>query len=151
MRFALRSGDLIAGRGPDDTSGKPPLAEPSRRNVLDPLSALTAIRDALRRGDRGAFAIPVYDGARRFDVNVRVLAKRGAEPVLHLELTLKPIAGFKGENSEDGDPDTAPRPVALTLTDDPRLIPLAMSVSLYYMPQVVQLHRRCATATPCGW
>ncbi len=151
MRFAVRAATIIADRGTGDTSTKPPLAEPLRSNVLDPLSALTAIRDALRRGNRGAFSIPVYDGARRFDVIVRVLPKRGAEPVLHIELTLSPIAGFKGETSEDGDPDTAPRPVALTLSDDRRLMPLAMSVSLYYLPLVVQLHRWCDAATPCGW
>jgi len=150
MRFASRGGGRIADRGPDDTSEKPPLAEPFRRDVLDPLSALTAIRDALRQGNRGAFTIPVYDGSRRFDADVRVLAKRSAEPVLHLELLLRPIAGFKGEASEDGNPDTAPRPVALTLSDDARLMPLAMTVPLYYLPLVVELHRWCNAATPCS-
>lgn len=150
MRFARRGGALVAERGPDDTSKKPPLAETFRRNVLDPLSALTAIRDELRRGNRG-FSLPVYDGARRFDAIVRVLPKRGAEPVLRLALTLSPIAGFKGETSEDGDPDDAPRPVALTISDDPRLMPLSMSVSLYYLPLVVELTRWCAAAAPCGW
>jgi hypothetical protein len=160
MRFAapgglgptdLSRGGLIADRGPEDTSRKPPLAEIYRRNVLDPLSALTAIRDALRRGNRGTFTVPVYDGARRFDVIARILSKRGADPWLQLELTLSPIAGFKGETSEDGDPDSAPRPVALTMSDDQRLMPLAMSVQLYYLPLVVELTRWCAAATPCGW
>jgi hypothetical protein len=151
MRFTARAGALVADRGPEDTSKKPPLAERLRSNVLDPLSALTAIRDALRHGNRGVFSVPVYDGARRFDVVVRVLPKRGAEPVLHLELTLSPIAGFRGETSEDGDPDTAPRPVALTISDDRRLMPLAMSVSLYYLPLVVELSRWCVAGTPCGW
>ncbi len=151
MRFAARAGVVIADRGAADTSKKPPLADAFRSNVLDPLSALTAIRDALRRGDRGTFRIPVYDGARRFDVIARVLPKRGADPALHLELTLAPIAGFKGETSEDGDPDSAPRPVALTMSDDRRLMPLAMSVRLYYLPLVVDLTRWCAGVTPCGW
>ena len=147
MRFVARGGAALAERGPDDTSKKPPLAESFRQNVLDPLSALTAIRDALRRGNRGAFTVPVYDGARRFDVKVRVLPK--SEQALHLELTLAPIAGFKGETSEDGDPDDAPRPVDLTLSDDGRLMPLSMSVSLYYMPLVVQLAKWCAAGQPC--
>jgi hypothetical protein len=161
MEFVPRGGDVqptalsgaavIADRGAADTSRKPPLAERFRTNVLDPLSALTAIRQELRRGNRGLFPIPVYDGARRFDVIVRVLSKRDGDTALHLELTLAPIAGFKGETSEDGDPDTAPRPVALTLSDDRRLMPLSMSVSLGYLPLVVQLSRVCGAAGPCSW
>lgn len=142
---------VIADRGAADTSKKPPLAERFRTNVLDPLSALAAIRQELRRGNRGAFTIPVYDGARRFDVRVRVLPKREGDTALHLALTLAPIAGFKGETSDDGDPDTAPRPVALTISDDRRLMPLSMSVSLGYLPLVVELSRVCGGAAPCPW
>jgi uncharacterized protein DUF3108 len=147
----LSRGTLVAERGAADTSRKPPLAEPFRTDVLDPLSALAAIRHALRQGNRGAFTIPVYDGTRRFDVSVRVLQKRDGDPTLHLALTLAPIAGFKGETSDDGDPDTAPRPVALTISDDQRLMPLSMSVSLGYLPLVVELRRWCSAAAPCPW
>ncbi|HEV2335733.1 MAG TPA: DUF3108 domain-containing protein [Stellaceae bacterium] len=151
MNFAPRVGITIAERGPADTSNKPPLAEPFRTNVLDPLSALAAIRHELRQGRRGEFPVPVYDGARRFDVIVRVLPRESGDPALQLELTLAPIAGFKGETSEDGDPDTAPRPVALRISDDPRLMPLSMRVSLYYLPLVVELSRWCGAAAPCPW
>ena len=118
--------------------------------MLDPLSALAAIRDALRRGERGAFTLPVYDGARRFDVLVRVGPKRAGDTVLHLALILSPIAGFKG-GGEDGDPDDAPRPVLLTISDDQRLMPLSMSVSLGYLPLVVELSGWCGAAAPCPW
>lgn len=151
MQFDARGGAFIADRGAGDTSKKPPLAERFRTNVLDPLSALNAIRDELRRGNRTAFAVPVYDGARRFNVNVRVLPKRAGDRVLHLQLTLAPIAGFKGESSDDGDPDDAPRPVALTMSDDAAFMPLSMSVSLYYLPLVVQFSRWCSAASPCAW
>src|SRR3954447_18628774 len=62
MRFISRAGAVFADRGPDDTSQKPPLADQFRKNVLDPLSALTAIRHELRRGNRDLFTVPVYDG-----------------------------------------------------------------------------------------
>jgi hypothetical protein len=143
MRFTGRGDAVVAERGTDDTSRKSPLAERYRTNVLDPLSALTAIRRALRDGARGMFSIPVYDGARRFDVGVRVLPPQAGDHNLHLALTLSPIAGFKGETSDDGDPDDAPRPVALTMSNDQRLMPLSMSVSLYFMPLVVELTRWC--------
>src|SRR5204863_206843 len=83
------------------------------------LSALTAIRHELRRGNRGSFTVPVYDGARRFDVIARVLPpSKSNERALHLRLTLSPIAGFKGETSDDGDPENAPRPVEVAISDD---------------------------------
>jgi uncharacterized protein DUF3108 len=151
MRFVSRAGALIADRGPEDTSSKPPLAEKFRQNVVDPLSALTAIRAALRSGKQDAFTVPVYDGSRRFDVRARVLAKKAGDLGLHLELTLAPLAGFKGESSEDGDPDDAPRPVDLVLSEDGRLMPLSMRVSLYYMPLVVQLAKWCTAGQPCDW
>ena len=151
MDFVPRAGSFVAERGAADTSKKPPLAEPFRTNVLDPLSALTAIRHELRRGNRGSFTIPVYDGSRRFDVSVRILPKQAGDTALRLALTLTPIAGFKGETSDDGDPDTAPRPVALTISDDQLLMPLSMSVSLGYLPLVVELRRWCGAAAPCPW
>ena len=55
MPFAKPRGRRFAERGPGDTSKKPPLAEEFRKNVLDPLSALTAIRHELRRGNRASF------------------------------------------------------------------------------------------------
>ena len=123
------------------------------RLIAGPLASeetVAAIRHELRRGNRGSFVVPVYDGARRFDVRVRVLPKKAdTERVLHLELTLAPIAGFKGESSDEGDPDNAPRPVALTISDDAQLMPLTMSVAVAHLPLVVELARWCSAATPC--
>lgn len=151
MRFVARSGAAVADRAPEDTSKKPPLAEEFRRNVLDPLSALAAIRQGLRDRSRTQFTVPVYDGARRFDVAVQVVQKKAGETVLPVELTLRPIAGFKGETSDDGDPDDAPRPVHLTFSDDVRLMPLTMSVSLYYLPLTIELTQWCQPGERCGW
>jgi hypothetical protein len=150
MSFVARGGAVVAERETDDTSRKPELAEQFRRNVVDPLSVITLIRAALRRGET-AFTIPVYDGARRFDAVVRVLPRDPKDPGLHLSLMLHAIAGFKGESSEDGDPDDAPRPVSLTLSDDARLMPLAMSARIFFLPLDVTLERVCADNTSCNW
>ncbi len=152
MQFVSRTGATIAERGPDDTSRKPPLAEMFRKNIVDPLSALESIRAALRAPRRvPAFTIPVYDGARRFDIVGHILPKRDpSESILRVELTLRPIAGFKGETSEDGDPDSAPRKVELTVTDDTRLVPLSIEVPIFFMPLVVQAQRICPAQDPCS-
>jgi hypothetical protein len=151
MQFVNRTGARIAERGPDDTSQKPPLAEMFRKNIVDPLSALERIRAALRPPARAlAFTIPVYDGARRFDIVGHILPNKDAsESILRVELSLRPIAGFKGETSEDGDPDSAPRKVELTVTDDRRVVPLSIKVPVYFMPLVVQVQRICPAQDPC--
>lgn len=151
MQFSARAGGIVAERGPGDTSKKPPLAEEFRKNVLDPLSALSAIRHELRRGNRASFTVPVYDGARRFDVAARVLPKKAGDRALHLRLTLSPIAGFKGETSDDGDPDNAPRPVDVEISDDARYLPLSMQVSVAYLPLLVELAKSCDNASGCNW
>jgi hypothetical protein len=154
MRFVTRAGALIAERGPDDTSRKPPLAEAFRTNAVDPVTAYERIRGALRAqrsGSDGSFSIPVYDGARRFDMVGRVLPTKGqTDGTLRVELTLRPIAGFKGETSEDGDPDSAPRKVDLLVTDDARLMPLSITVPVFFTPLVVQFEYFCAPPETCS-
>ena len=148
MRFTPSGAAVVASRGPGDTSRKPELPEQFRRNVIDPLGALAAIRQQVREHPGGGFAVPAYDGARRFDVLAHPLPKE-TDGTLRLALTLRPIAGFKGESSEDGDPDDAPRPVALTLSGEPRLMPLSMSVTVYFLPLTVEFVRWCTDAQPC--
>jgi hypothetical protein len=152
MRFVRRPGGTIAERDPDDTSRKPPLAERFRKNSVDPLSAFEGIREALRAArSEGSFSIPVYDGARRFDIVGRVLPKSNpADGTLRAELMLRPIAGFRGETSEDGDPDDAPRKVELTVTDDARLLPLSITVPVFFMPLVIRFEELCPTASACS-
>ena len=153
MRFVDHAGSKIAERGPADTSHKPPLAEKFRSNTVDPMTALERVRGALRaprHSADGSFAIPVYDGARRFDILGHILPKKDAsEGTLRVELTLRPIAGFKGETSEDGDPDSAPRKVDLLVTDDGRMMPLSFTVPVFFMPLVVQLVHFCGPAEAC--
>ena len=154
MRFVDRAGAVVAERGPDDTSRKPPLAEGFRKNAVDPVTAIECIRGALRAQRRlgeGSFTVPVYDGARRFDILGRILPKKDpSDGVLPVELTLRPIAGFKGETSEDGDPDSAPRKVELTVTDDAHMMPLSVTVPVFFLPLVVRFDHLCAAPETCS-
>jgi len=151
MRFVRHGGMRVAERGPDDTSSKPPLPEKFRQNVLDPLSVIAALRQELRAG-HSEFTLPVYDGSRRFDMTGRTLPKATpGDTERRVELMLRPIAGFKGETSDDGDPDSAPRPVDLAFSDDPKLMPLRMQVSVSYLPLIVEFAQWCQAGAPCGW
>jgi hypothetical protein len=155
LRVVDQDGGRLTLRGPEDTSTKPPLAETYRRNVLDPLSALAAIRHFLATHGHdvgGTFSLPVFDGARRFDVLGKIVPSEAAPedgPVIQLLLSLRPIAGFKGETSEDGDPDSAPRPVDLRLSDDDKLLPLYMRVHIAFLPLVVRFERLCPALGAC--
>jgi hypothetical protein len=154
IQFVARDGVVVAERAADDTNRKPLLAETYRRGIVDPLTAFERVRTAIARSRASpdtTFTVPVYDDARRFDVVGRVLPRdRRAPGMLQVELLLKPVAGFKGESSQDGDPENAPRPVALTLTDDSRLLPVSMTVRIFYLPLVVQLDRVCTGAEACS-
>ena len=153
LRFVEREGAVIAERTAEDTSRKPPLPEAHRRDVLDPIAALAFIRQELRMKPPKpghTFTIHVFDDARRFDVVVRVVSVGGEEDTIRLRLMLKPIAGFKGETSEDGDPDSAPRPVDLTLSNDARLLPLSLKVSIAFLPASLWLDHVCASFATCG-
>ena len=153
MRFVAKGGALVAERGLGDTSRKPPLGEAYRRDAVDPLTAFERIREALRtalHAGRAGFTVPVYDGARRFDLRGEVLPKSGHDASLQVALTLRPIAGFKGESSDDGDPDDAPRPARLTLSNDARLLPLSVEVPVWSLPLVVRLDHLCSARRSCA-
>lgn len=154
MRFVVSDGAAVAERSADDTSRKPPLAEKYRRDIVDPLTAFERIRAEVAAHEatpNATFVVPVYDGTRRFDILGRILPKaQQTAGVLRVALNLRPIAGFKGESSDDGDPDDAPRPVALTLTDDTRLLLVSMTVQVFYLPLVVRLDRVCPGAKNCS-
>jgi hypothetical protein len=152
MRFVGRHGAVVAERTPADTSRKPPIDETYRRDVTDPLSALASIRHVLKvkpPKSGNQFKIPVYDGARRFDIAARVIAVGGEDNLVQLRLTLVPIAGFKGRSSDDGDPDDAPRPVDVAFTNDTALMPLSIRVSVAYLPLVIRFQHRCETFAGC--
>jgi hypothetical protein len=155
VRFLAEGGATIAERGPGDTSRKPQLGLAYRRNAVDPLAALERVRQALRAalasGSRG-FSVPVYDGARRFDVDGIVRAGPEADrQAIEVALTLRPIAGFKGEASDDGNPDTAPRQARLTVSDDTKLLPLEVAVDVYYLPLLVRLDHLCPQLLTCAF
>jgi hypothetical protein len=149
---------VTAERGPADTSTKPPLALPFRQNVVDPLAALVALRDRLRRHALpvdGSFKIPVYDDKRRFDIDGKFLGRETlslngtANPALHFHLLLTPIAGFRTAAEEGEDIENKPREVELYISDDARLVPLQLTVSIFYLPAVTLLVGPCTTAAPC--
>src|SRR5689334_16228250 len=110
VHFAQLADGSLAEEGPENTSKDPLIAAEFRRDVIDPLTCITAVRRLVREGGVGkdkGFTLAVYDGKRRFDVEGSVDAiekvrwgKANVE-TLSLRLILRPVAGFDGE-SEDG-------------------------------------------------
>lgn len=150
LQFVQLSDGSLAEKGPGNSSTDPPIAAEFRRDVIDPLTCITAVRRLIRERDIGkdkGFTLAVYDGKRRFDVEGSVASidkvrwgKSNVE-VLSLRLILRPIAGFEG-NSDDGySPDSNTREVHVSVTNDARAIPLRLSVPIAYVPAVVQLDR----------
>ena len=158
LRYVVGNDGRTAERGPSDTATKPPLALQFRQNVLDPLAALAALRQRLRRqalAGGGSFKIPVYDDKRRFDIDGKFLGRetltmdQATHAALHFHLLLTPIAGFRTAD-EGEDIENKPREVELFLSDDGRLVPLQLTVSVFYLPAVTRLIGPCTATAPCN-
>jgi hypothetical protein len=157
LRFRQSGEATIAERGPEDSSDKPPIAAGDRTGVVDPLAAFTRMRQAIRSGlaQRGGFKIAVYDGKRRFDVDQRALTAETRliagewRRVLHLDLVLRPIAGFK-DNDPEGNPDDSSRALDVFFSDDEALIPLMLEAKVAWLTMVVEYAGRCeGPGSPC--
>jgi hypothetical protein len=150
LQFMQVADGSVAEEGPENTSKDPVIAAEFRRDVLDPLSCITAVRRLIRDGGVApgkAFTLAVYDGKRRFDVEGRVNAiervrwGKGNVEALSLRLLLRPVAGFDGESEDGYKPDANIREVHVSVTNDKRAIPLRLSVPIAYVPAIVVLDR----------
>jgi hypothetical protein len=150
LRFVQRADGATAEEGPENTSDDPVIAAEFRRDVIDPLTCITAVRRLIReRGiDRHrGFTLAVYDGKRRFDVEGSVASiekvRWGESSIeaMSLRLLLRPVAGFDGETEAGYQPDAHTREVHVSVTNDDRAIPLQLSVPIAYVPAVVSLDR----------
>lgn len=148
VQFVREAQGTLAEDGPLDSSTDPLLPEALRRDVIDPLSCLTAIRRMIQahRLDRNAtFTFAVYDGKRRFDVEGSVRSTENVRwsgahvQAVNLRLLLRPVAGFDGETEDDYKPAAETREVEVAFTNDSRAIPLRMSVAIAYVPAVIVL------------
>ncbi len=147
LQFVDLTNGSLAEEGPNDTRSDPALPEEFRRDVIDPLTCITAIRRLVRERSihqAKEFTLAVYDGKRRFDVEGKIVSTESLYrsgrrvPAINLRLLLRPVAGF-GTADDGHNPDANVREVEVTLTDDARAIPLRMSVPIAYAPAVIVL------------
>jgi hypothetical protein len=150
VNFVQLPDGSIAQEGPENTSKDPLIAAEFRRDVIDPLSSITAVRRLVREHTIGrgkGFTLAVYDGKRRFDVEgtVESVEKmrwgKSTVEALSLRLILRPVAGFDGQSEDGYSPDANTREVHVSVTNDDRAIPLRLSVPIAYVPAVVSLDR----------
>ncbi|MEW5728505.1 MAG: DUF3108 domain-containing protein [Pseudomonadota bacterium] len=97
--------------GPDDKN-PPPVPGHLRRGV-DPATGMVLVGRGVRRAFHGgpdSFAVPVYDGVRRFDLRVRVVGLEEVHvwwqsfPAVELAAEIVPIAGFEEPEKWDSEP-----------------------------------------------
>ncbi len=110
-------------RGRPDASEVPPEL---RNDTIDPLTAIPTIRvwlAGVRDEGSGETTIAVFDGRRRYDLDVVLNERRtaafadGPTPILDVTVDLRPIAGFD---------DDGRRRVTVLVSDDDALLPLIM-------------------------
>lgn len=125
-----------------------------RDGTIDPLTAFSAVRDWLKEvRDRvpAETTLPVFDGRRRYDLQVRLVARRVAEfasgptPILEVTLESEPLAGFDEEADARG-------PITVLMSDDDLLVPLIMRTEVMGdLMAALYTTRVCAEAAaePC--
>ena len=132
------------------------LAEALRRDVVDPLSALTSVRAMAREGrlnpgDR--HVVHVFDGKRRFDVEVivgdreTITAADAPIDALNLSLRLHPVTLIKTERD---DQDDVEREAELWVTADERALPLRLVLDIAYAPLVISVNDECEQPGSCA-
>lgn len=119
-----------------------------QHGTMDPLAALFTIRNWLaevRAAGSGARTLELFDGRRRYDLDVTYLARRPADfddgaSVLELRLDVRPIAGFN-----DDDPRGGARQLFVLVSDDDLLVPLVIRTATREgLDAVVRTTRVCA-------
>ncbi len=121
-----------------------------RHHTIDPLTAIPVIRRWLaeaRDGGPGVqTTIPVFDGRRRYDLEVFLVDRRiarfaqGPTPVIELAIALVPLAGF-----DQGDDDGRRREVVALISDDADLLPLILRTTASSSLQASLYTRRACT------
>jgi Protein of unknown function (DUF3108) len=154
LDFVVRQGVRVAEYGPGDSGHKNErLPEVYRRNVLDPLSALSRMRDILRRGPIRAgeqFTLPVFDDTSLMAARFTVESAGGGGKPVRLHLELRTLASYKMLHRPGAkDEDDQTREIELTLSGDRRLLPLSMTVDVALFPVVAHFERLCRDFVHC--
>lgn len=126
--------------------------EAMRDGTIDPLTALAAVRDwivEVRDAPPAQTTLPIFDGRRRYDLEVTLVERRvaqfasGATPVLEVRLQSRPIAGF--DERSDGT-----RAITVLISDDDLVVPLIMRTAVMGdLTAALYTTRVCAADATC--
>jgi hypothetical protein len=133
-----------------DAENVPDLPEDQRRGTIDPIAAILSLGSRALAGEH-KFTLPVYDGRRRFDLEVAVLGhgKHGlnGQPTTTLDAVaiMHPIGGFKPFHAKWW--NNAKFEVLL----DPKSgLPLQISSSSFVAAVVLTTHAICPPDPACA-
>ena len=156
VTFDPASGDVvdvaITKRGKPDQSKVP---EALRKDVIDPLTAFLRVRQHAAARPDVPFVAQVFDGRRRYELAAQVTGRDRAtvagrdQPVIRLALTLEFVAGSDPDDLEDVGVDDDRLELELVLSDDERLLPLAMTMHNGILAARIELLQDCSGATGC--
>jgi hypothetical protein len=143
----------IEKRGKPQASEVP---EAERRAVVDPLTALFALRQHLAERSAERFRARVFDGRRRYDLEASVAGRERASvagaswPALRLELVVIPLAGFDGEDLVESGVAEGGFRTQVLVSDDERAIPLEVRTLDARITVIFQLRQDCSAGSGCA-
>lgn len=101
-----------------------------RRDTMDPLAALLALRREVAAGRTGTVVLPVFDGSARLDLIAEIsgpattTVNRRRHDVIRVRATVRPVAGFSDHQARNWSSGS----MRLDFTADARAIPVRITV-----------------------
>jgi hypothetical protein len=142
---------------PDNRATRPAVPAKLKNGAADLLSFNLRLREAVWKATKtggSVITLRAYDGRRLTEVSGKILGKKtiiyGGEnrfPVIKLALSRKPLAGFSASELEDYKKKEPP--LYLYYSDDERLVPVKLEVTLLFGKVTGTLVKECRTGESC--
>lgn len=148
--------DYFAPLDPElDADKVPPVPAEERIGVVDPLTAIQLyrfrVRQAVEEGGPKRFTVKIFDGRRRFDLEVEVQGRgtrnirNRVHPVIETEARMRPLFGFLERYRKMW--DNALFEVRLNPEDD--YVAVQIVAETFLVATMVNFLERCPPAGPC--
>lgn len=158
VKMVTKNGQLIEETlvPPETPERRPPVDASLKKGALDPLSFVITMRRqvvlALQNNSR-EFTLNVFDGRRLTEVDFTIEGKKVLKfgeqkyPTIAVKARRKLIAGFTDSELQDYDPKEPD--LMIYFSDNTRLIPIRLEISLLVGKLYANLVKECRTGDSC--
>lgn len=141
---------------PDNRATRPAVDDDLKDNAVDPLTLLLRMREAVAKAmaaGQSSFTINYYDGRRLTRLDFTLLGHQSIRYqdtktlVVAVDVKRSYIAGFTQSELDDYDPKEPP--LHIYFSDDAKLIPIKLEISLWMGTLTANLVKECGNGESC--